>query len=426
MNRSNRLIKESLLVIAAQVCSVVGILLVLKLTTHNITPEQYGYLTLAITFGTVITQVVLGGVTSGLNRFLSIAVENNELSELLDSMSEYFVYSLIFVVLFIFLCATFIWYFEKIAWLSLMISSTTLFLLNGYSAVLGGIQNFARKRGVVAFNAFVDMLLKIILIFFFSSIYELDALKIVLILNLSSVICLLLQVYFFRKNFPEWSFNYKNSKPNKYTPKIWKYSFPFYAWGCFTWVQQISDRWALGAFQPSDEVGQYSVLFQLGYAPISLLTGVTVVFLSPILYKIVGAGSNHINNKNAQKITERLFLICLIATIVISVIAYFCHQYIFSILVGKSYLKYSYLLPWFVLAGGIFSAGEIIGVRLMSLLKTNKMIKVKILTAILGLFLNLVGAWFLGLLGVTYAIVTFSLIYFAWMYFVSSSLLHKQ
>ena len=75
----------------------------------------------------------------------------------------------------------------------------------------------------------------------------------------------------------------------------------------------------------------------------------------------------------------------------------------------------SYLLPWMLLASGLFAAGQTIALRLMSLLQTKMLIVPKILTAVFGIGLSSGGAYHSGIKGVVVAQVLFSATYFGWM-----------
>lgn len=72
-----------------------------------------------------------------------------------------------------------------------------------------------------------------------------------------------------------------------------------------------------------------------------------------------------------------------------------------------------------VLAGGIFAAGQILALKMMSELRSTPMIGVKIGTAILGVLFNFYGASVGGVTGITLAITAFSIIYFLWIFILS-------
>lgn len=135
-------------------------------------------------------------------------------------------------------------------------------------------------------------------------------------------------------------------------PQIWAYSLPFVTFGGFTWAQQISDRWALQAFASTSEVGQYAVLFQLGYTPIALITGMAMSFLAPILYQRSGDASDHGRNTNVHRISWRVARLSIIVTLLGFAITFVLHEWLFGVLVAAEYRHSSHFLPWVVLAGG--------------------------------------------------------------------------
>ena len=61
-------------------------------------------------------------------------------------------------------------------------------------------------------------------------------------------------------------------------------------------MQQVSDRWALAAFATEETVGLYSVLSQLGYAPVATVTTMVMTFLAPILYQRSGDATDRARN----------------------------------------------------------------------------------------------------------------------------------
>jgi O-antigen/teichoic acid export membrane protein len=97
------------------------------------------------------------------------------------------------------------------------------------------------------------------------------------------------------------------------------------------------------------------------------------------------------------------------------------HTLIFMVFVSPEFRAHSYLLPWFVLAGGLFSTGQMLVLKVLSEVRPRILLTVKIGTALLGLVLNVLGAWLAGIHGVVAALVTFSVVYVLGMLWLTRS-----
>jgi O-antigen/teichoic acid export membrane protein len=200
---------------------------------------------------------------------------------------------------------------------------------------------------------------------------------------------------------------------------IWKFSWPISVFGMFTFAQTVSDRWALGFFTTTQDVGLYAVLFQLGYYPMSIASGMVVQLLAPIFYQRAGDASDSHRNADVNSLSWRVTLFTLGVTVMACLIAFLFHEQIFRLFVARQYTTVSHLLPWILLAGGLFAAGQTMALNLQSQMKTRVMMKAKIITALLGVVFNLVGAYWYGTRGIVIAGVLFSLSYFLWMVVLS-------
>ena len=411
--RFNRLAKEGSWIVAGQIAAVLGSLALVRVLTEHLEPAQYGQLALGLTVAGLINQVVMGGVKSGIGRFYSIAAEKNDLPDYLRASRRLMGYATAAVVaIALVLMAGLLWLGYS-QWMGLAAAALVLSVLSGYNASLSGIQNAARQRAIVAFHGGLDAWLKILLAVGVMLWLGSSSTAVVMGYALSSLLVTGSQFLFLRRLIRPRGVKPKASA--NWGRQIWAYSWPFSTWGAFTWAQQVSDRWALQAFASTQEVGLYAVLFQLGYAPIGLATGMTISFLGPILWQRAGSAEDHNRNTSVHRIAWHITFVSLFVTAFAFVIAFFLHAWIFQLLVAATYHAASYLLPWMVLAGGIFSAGQMLALKLMSEMKSASMIAAKIVTAILGVGLNIYGATQFGLQGVAAALVAFSCIYFLWM-----------
>jgi O-antigen/teichoic acid export membrane protein len=108
----------------------------------------------------------------------------------------------------------------------------------------------------------------------------------------------------------------------------------------------------LQTFASTTEVGHYAVLFQLGYSPITLATGLIVSFFAPILYQRSGDATDHTRNANVHRLTWRMTQLSILTTLFGFAFTFYMHEWLFRLLVATEYRGSSYYLPWVVLAGG--------------------------------------------------------------------------
>jgi O-antigen/teichoic acid export membrane protein len=94
---------------------------------------------------------------------------------------------------------------------------------------------------------------------------------------------------------------------------------------------------------------------------------------------------------------------------------FFLRDFIFALLVGPEFRDAAPLLPWMVAAAGLFAAGQVLSLGLMAEVDTARLIRPKIVTALVGVVFNVGGAAWAGVTGVAIASCVFGLVYLAWI-----------
>jgi O-antigen/teichoic acid export membrane protein len=102
-------------------------------------------------------------------------------------------------------------------------------------------------------------------------------------------------------------------------------------------------------------------------------------------------------------------------TILLTIGGLIGHRQIFALLVGPEYQSASFLLPLGFLSGGLFVAGQMLSVVPMALGRSQTLLAPKILTALLAIVLNVIGAATLGSPGVLWAGLAFAICYGIWV-----------
>lgn len=411
--RFRRLSKEGFWIVLGQAMAVLGLLVGVRLLTELLDPAAYGELALGMTLATLVNQTVLGPLGNGATRFYAPAVEQGDLGGYLYAVRRLVLSATGIIVLLMLFAVAGLLITGRTDWIAIATAALIFAILSGYSSILNGIQNAARQRSIVALHQGMESWARflvaagLILWLGASSAVAMLGYAIALIVVLGS------QYVFFRKIIPRHITG--ADKEKGWQEQIWNYSWPFTTWGIFTWAQLASDRWALELFTTTQEVGLYAVLLQLGYYPISMATGMAMQFFAPIFYQRAGDASDSRRNANVNSLSLGLTVLALGVTGAAFVGALLFHAQIFLIFVAKEYGAVSYLLPWVILAGGVFAAGQTIALNLMSQMKTRTMMTAKIITALLGVTFNFAGAYWYGTTGIVIAGVSFSVSYFLWM-----------
>lgn len=413
--RFKRLAKEGSWIVAGQVAALAGALLLVRVLTERLEPAQYGQLALGLTVAGLVNQTVLGGISAGIARLYSIADERQALRVYFEDSVRLLVYASLAVVTLGLAMMASLMSLGYTRWVGLALAAMFFSLLSGFTGVLTGILNAARQRAAAAVNIGLDAWLKIILAAAMMLWLGSTSTAVVVGYCCSSLLILLSQLLMLGRTMPAQKAPSSSAGGHDFLRQIWSFSWPFSAWGIFSWMQQASDRWALAGFAQQEDVGLYAVLSQLGYAPVAMLTGMVITFVAPILYQRSGDARDDTRNANVHRLVWEITFASAGVTALGVLLAFLGHEWLFQILVSAEYRHVSYLLPWMVMAGGIFAAGQVLALKLMSEMKSVRMASAKIVTAVLGVAFNLIGAKVAGLAGVVSGLVAFSVVYLAWM-----------
>ena len=412
-----RLCHEGLWITLGQVAAVAGGLVGMRLLTELMEPAAYGELALGMTVATLLGQMVLGPLGNGITRYYAPACEVGDLPGYLAAVRRILLWATIGIIIWGLVLIAGLVIARHMEWLALAASALLFALLSGHNSILNGIQNASRQRSIVAFHQGMESWVRFLTAAGLMVLLGATSTVAMLGFSTGNILVLGSQYMFFRKIVPKEVTRVDSGR--KWLDQIWKYSWPFSTWGIFTWSQLASDRWALGVFATRQEVGLYAALFQLGYQPISMATGMAIQFLAPILYQRAGDATDVDRNEEVNNLSRRLTALALAGTCAAFVVAFLFHSHIFRIFVAKEYLSVSHLLPWTLLAGGALAAGDTSALNFMTQMKTQLMMAAKIFTAISGVTFNFAGAYFYGINGIVIASLLFSVFYFLWILLLS-------
>lgn len=409
-----RLGREFSWILAGQSASVLGALVLVRVLTEHLEPDEYGRLALALTIITLFSQCVMS-LNSGVGRYFTVALQEKELTKFFLAALNLLFLQLVLVTVLTSIGLIILKLLGLDSWLTVTVAAAVFAFISGFNSCLSSIQTAARQRASVALHSGCEAWLKIGLVFLTITIFGRQCESVVVGYTLALLLVGLSQFYWVKRLVYSEVPVPQSGRAYFWEKRILSFSWPFPIWGVFYWMQSSSDRWSLERFSNTAEVGQYAVLFQLGYAPISLATAMAATFLAPILYQRFSLNHDFAKRHSVNDISWNTTKLIIGCTVLGFMVAMFCHQWIFQLLVAEPFRKASFLFPWIVLAGGLFSAAQMLSLKLMAEMRTQQLLVIKVFTAVLGTGFNILGGWLYGIAGVTAGTLLFSLVYLIWI-----------
>ena len=416
--RHTRLAAESSQVLLGQALAMVGSLMLLRALSQQLSPAAYGVLALGLTGSLLVSQAISGGTTAAIGRYFSAAREaqallpygDASLQLLLRDQRRIVALSLVAVLLLVLM--------GQGPWVPLAVAAALASMSASWLMALVAVLTSARWRLAASALSALDPWLKLVLLTLCWRWWQVTPAQILLLYGFSSAL-LAVAAAGCCSSQQGLSLSAIRS-PQPQADPAWRsllgdYAQPFTRFGLATWLQQASDRWALQAWAGAGAVGQYAVLYQLGYSPMGVLSNVLNTLVAPILYGRAGDASSQQRNQDVNRLVRRLTLLGLGFSVVLVLLSALLHGWLFDLLLAPAYQPLSIWLPWMVLAGALVSVGQLIALQFMSDNRTAELGRIKIATALLGVLLNGLGAAGFGLAGVIVAQNLFAVLYVLWM-----------
>jgi len=417
--------REFAWVAGGQAMVILGSLVGVRVLTGVLRPAFYGQLALAMTIAMLVNQMVSGPITQSALRFLSAAKETDELHDFFKALKEILVVMSLIIILIGIAILSWLILSGHATWLALAGAALAYALIAGWNNILNGLQNAARHRAVVAWHQAASTWSHFFLAWLLILLFRGSSAVAMMGYFIGAGLVFLSQLWFFKLHFPKNDGILAAKQPG--IPIRWRrsmltYAWPFACWGAFTWFQMASNRWALQILSSTADVGLYSVLYQLGYAPMIALTGVLVQLAAPVFFERAGEASNLNRLRDVYNFNWRLSKFMLVAALGLFFIVFALHQTIFKIFVDPAYRSASGLLPFVFFASSMLAVSQFALISLLSVKKSDSLIYPKVITSLIGGGLNFLGAAWYGVLGVVAANVVYSLLYFGWI----ASLVHLR
>ena len=408
---SRKSLYEAIFTISGRFVSIFLVIGATKFLTTFLSEADYGQLALYNVTATLPSTFYFGPLGQGILRLFPVANEKSELNAFHHQYHRLYMQGAQIVLILGLIGSALCWFYGSTSWSLALILMVVISTVGSFNTFRYGLQNSIRKRmlsmGLETGDRVLQQTLAIFLLWCISG----NPLIVLVGYALSSFIFLLINRYYYHKSFPETADRPSDSGDKTYRAMILQYSWPFILFGIFAWFQNASDRWALEILHSTELVGQYAVLNQIGFQSLGLLFGSISYFLFPILFnkqrsiqsKKQFDDANHINNWYLWfnvGLTAFLFLIF-----------WLFGEEVIRLLSAEKYVKLAGYLPLMVIAGGLFNFGQNYTNRFMLAMQTRLLLYPKIIAAVLGVILNFILGYRMGLQGLIIGTVLTQFIY---------------
>lgn len=406
---------EAIWVLMGQIGLALGVILGVKILTHVLTPSEFGRLNLANTISLFVGTNLFGPLGQGLMRYWSISFEKGEINQFIHLSKRYIglLVGIVFIANFVFSGGIF--YGFGLKW------GIILFIAVGVGIVMGWMQirilvlMAARKRKLAAIINFCVAILKPLIGALLAVVIVRDAASVVSGYFLAIILVIGCTEYYYRQMISHGGETALDRHVNHRLGRdILAFSWPFFVWGIFGWVQEFCDRWALQAFHGADVVGAFSVITQMASYPLIFGTNFLNYLFIPIAYDRAGSMESVSALKSAQRIILSMLGLYIVGALLLVLVYAFSHRYLVLLISNADYVVFSHLLPGLTLSWAFFYLGQLLAGFGFVANKPSVYIFPKLISGLTAAGLTFYGSKWFGPVGVVWGLLASGMLYAIW------------
>lgn len=264
-------------------------------------------------------------------------------------------------------------------------------LLLDYFNVKGELKQFS-KLGL--FFNLLTLLFLISSIFFFKK--YIDS---VVLLWLVQILSYIVVVLFFIRKYPLFKFDNSSVDFNIYIKKYLIYSWPLMILAFWNWINSYFDRYLIEYFLSLKDVGLYNANVSLGSKVFLMLNPFFLAILTPIVFS-----QDTTNNEKKEKIKKYAKVYVFISLFILFIL-YIGYNFLGNILLSKNYSEGFHIIFWSALAYFLITFAYLFEVMFYFQKRTKVILIANLVSAIIGVVLNLLLIPKLGLNGAYFGLV---------------------
>jgi O-antigen/teichoic acid export membrane protein len=395
---------EFLWLILGQIVSIIFSVFIIKIITKMGTSD-FGVYSLILTISALVSAIFVGPSEQGFVRYF---FNFNGVVSRKKFLNVIYLFFILTFGIIIFISVLF-YLFKTMEEPNFLLTGIFIVFFS-FSSFFASLFNLIRKR---KFNTILILIEKIISTALLYSLKVYDTLNItnvLIVLTFSILISLVIRISYFNSVLDYKIFRdlkLLNWREYIMYKKVFIFSIPLIIWGLSGWLQSSSDRWVIAHFSNLNTVGIYSLMMTLSSYLIATPIGVVGQYFQPIIFEQINTVNFY---KNSKKAINNFIYSCVFLVI---------FGVVFSLLFGKIILAFIaadftvfwYFLPLFSLSIGLFQIAQSYTIFGM----IHEMPKIylipKISIGIISLLLNIIGVYYLQIIGLTISMILTSCIY---------------
>jgi O-antigen/teichoic acid export membrane protein len=395
---------EFLWLILGQIISIIFSVVIIKIITKMGTSD-FGIYSLILTISALVSAILVGPSEQGFVRYFFSFNKTNDKRRFLNVIYLFFITTGILIIF-----ISILFYFFQIIKTPNSLLIGVFIVLFTFSSFFASLFNLIRKRKLNTFLIIGEKIISTLLLFALKFYGLLNINTVLIVLSFSIFVSIIVRMNYFNSVL-EYKFfrdlKFVNLREYLIYKKIFIFSIPLMIWGFSGWLESSSDRWVIANFSNLNTVGVYSLMMTLSSYLIATPIGVIGQYFQPIIFENI----NNVNSSDGLKKAMDNFIYSCVGLVVLGVLFSLFFGRIILSFIAIDFTTFWYFLPFFSLSIGLFQIAQAYTIFGM----IHEMPKIylipKIVLGVVSLILNVVGVYYLQIIGLTISMIVASSIY---------------
>ena len=193
----------------------------------------------------------------------------------------------------------------------------------------------------------------------------------------------------------------------------------------FLWIQMWLDRWIINGFLGGEEVGMYAPFSQIGSAYFTGISGVLMMFYTPIFYEMVNKTKNNIGVIEVKKYIKKFIYKYIGISLIGLLFVFSMRKFIFTLLLGQEFRDEANVFIFLCVGWLLFNLGQLQATSIHVTGRIKNLLIPNVLSGIISIILNLILISNSGIQGAAYGFLGANVIRCLLLYYYENKSWHQ-